>query len=83
MESREQSNEKTRKYIQNSIISYIWQEPYCTLPWIRKVIKESGIPSTELKRAFRDLVKEYGNHKRFRTLFDICRKAHFNYLLVE
>ena len=83
MVSREESNVNYRKYIQNSIVSYIWQEPYCTLRWIRNVIKESGIPSTELKRAFRDLVNEYGDHKRFRTLFDICRKAHFNFLLVE
>ena len=83
MESREQSSEKTREYVQNSIVSYLWQEPYCTLPWIKKVIRESAIPSTEMKRAFRDLVTEYGNRKRFRKLFNICRKAHFNYLLVE
>ncbi len=83
MESREQPSEKTRKYVQNSIVSYLWQEPYSTLPWIKKVIRESAIPSTELKRAFRDLVTEYGNQKRFRKLFNICRKAHFNYLLVE
>jgi hypothetical protein len=83
MESREQAKEKTRKYIQNSIVSYIWQEPFRTLPWIRKEIQKSGISSPDLKRAFRNLVKEYGDHKRFRTLFDICRNAHFNCLLVE
>ena len=76
-------HEKTRKYVQNSMVSYIWQEPYCTLPWMKKVIRESAIPSTELKRAFRDLVAEYGDRKRFRKLFDICRKANFNYRLVE
>ena len=83
MESREQLKNKTREYIQNSIISYLWQEPYSTLKWIRRVIKESQIQSTELKRVFRDLVREYGNHQRFRELFNICRNAHFNYRLVE
>jgi len=83
METSKQSSEKIGKYIQNSIVSYLWQEPYCTLPWIKKVIRESAIPSTEMKRAFRDLVTEYGDQKRFRKLFNICRKAHFNYHLVE
>jgi hypothetical protein len=76
-------SEKTRKYVQNAIISYLWQEPYCTLPWIKETIRESEISATELKRAFRDLVTEYGNRKRFRTLFNNCRKANFNYRLVE
>jgi hypothetical protein len=83
MEQREKHTEKTRKYVQNSVVSYIWQEPYCTLSWMKKVIRESSIPSTDLMRVFRDLVTEYGDKKRFRKLFDICRKAHFNYRLVE
>ena len=83
MKQDETTSEKTRKYVQNSVVSYIWQEPYCTLSWMKKVIRESSIPSTDLKRVFRDLVSEYGDKKRFRKLFDICRNAHFNYRLVE
>ena len=83
MTTSNQSNGKIGKYVQNSIVSYLWQEPYCTLPWIKKVIRESAIPSPDLKRTFRDLVKEYGNRKRFRKLFDICRNANFNYRPVE
>lgn len=74
----DRTSEKTGEYIKNSIISYLWEEPYCTLRWIRRQIKESGVRKTELKRIFRDLVRDYGNHKRFRTLFDICRAADFD-----
>ena len=78
MEPAGNPTEKTRKYVENSVLSYIWEEPYCTLKWIRRTIRESGIRSTDLKKVFRNLLRDYGSDKRYRVLFDICRKAHFD-----
>jgi hypothetical protein len=78
MDPASNPSEKTRKYVENSVLSYIWEEPYCTLKWIRRTIRESEIRPGDLKKVFRNLLKDYGNNKRYRLLFDICRKADFD-----
>jgi hypothetical protein len=71
-------SERDRKYVENSVLSYIWEEPYCNLKWIRRTIRDSKIRSSDLKKVFRNLLKDYGSNKRYRILFDICRKADFD-----
>ena len=72
------SKNQTHEYIKNRLIDYITSKPYCDLRWIIKKIRLSGIDPIDLANIFLEL-RTYVDKDEFKTIFDICRNAKFNY----
>ncbi len=83
MEENGKRKGSAKEYVRNSLIAFLWDEPYSTYKWIKAILKESEISKLDLKNIFVDLLRDYGNNKRFRELFKICRKANFNIRLIK
>jgi hypothetical protein len=76
-------NKTAKDYVRNSLVAFLWDEPYSNSKWIKGILVESGISKLDLKNIFVELLRDYGDDKRYREIFKICRKANFNIRLIK
>jgi len=69
--------ESVKRYVRNSLCAYLDRENNCTLNWIKRVIRNSGISADNLRGVF-ERSKDYGDQERYQKIFNRCQGADFN-----
>jgi hypothetical protein len=69
--------EITKRYVRNSLRTYLEGEDNCSLTWIKGIIKQSGIRVEPLLRVFTES-RDIGDQEKYKIIFEICQEAQFN-----
>jgi hypothetical protein len=73
------AEEDIKNYVSDSLNSYIHGGKHYTLPWIKDIIRKSGIAAGTLKIVFDELRPEkYDGSGRYQTIYEICSNANFS-----
>jgi hypothetical protein len=65
-------------FVRVNLSSYLTGSPGCDLDWIKLIISISGIQPSDLANIFIDM-DEFGDRKRYRKIFKICRNVKFDH----
>jgi hypothetical protein len=61
---------------------YLIKSPECDLRWIKDILRDSAIPSMDLKSLLYEM-EEFGDKKRYRKILKVCYDANFNCKEIE
>jgi hypothetical protein len=56
---------------------YLIKSPECDIKWAVTIIRNTSISPNDLRKVLLDL-EDFGDRRRFRKLFNVCRYAGFN-----
>jgi hypothetical protein len=63
-------------FVKVNLGSYLTRAPGCDFEWIKLIISISGISSSDLANIFLD-IDGFGDSRRYRRIFKVCRNANF------
>jgi hypothetical protein len=64
-------------FVRVNLGSYLTESPGCDLDWIKLIINISGIQPGDLASIFIDM-ESFGNRRRYKKIFKICRSVKFD-----
>ena len=73
----ESPEELTSDFVKVNLGSYLTGAPGCDFEWIKLIIGMSGISPGELANLFLEM-DGFGDNKRYRKIFRLCRNANFH-----
>jgi hypothetical protein len=69
-------------FVRVNLSSYLTGAPGCDLEWIKLIIGISGVRPGDLANLFIDM-DGFGDRRRYRRIFRICRNAKFNGAIIQ